>query len=144
MGKRRNLKVGKDSVVYGNVNGEIGDRSVVVGPTDDRGNTILNKGPLAIGHGAYAGPDSIAIGAGAGAGAGALQAYREIGNIVQNSGDMVLIQNFAELNAAIECKERDKPRIRQLWDIISSASTISGFIDLVARASVFVDKIIKL
>jgi hypothetical protein len=36
--------------------GKVGDRSVVVGPTDDRGNTILNKGPLAVGHGAYACP----------------------------------------------------------------------------------------
>ena len=64
------MKVGKDSVVMGNVSPDssVGDRSVVVGATDERGNTILNK-PMAVGHGAKAGPDSIAIGAQASAGA---------------------------------------------------------------------------
>ena len=62
--------VGSDSVVIGQVppNAKVGDRSVVIGSTDSRGNTILNQ-PMAIGNGACAGPGSIAIGAGAGAGA---------------------------------------------------------------------------
>ena len=62
--------VGNDSVVMGQVspNAKIGDRSVVIGATDARGNTILNQ-PMAIGNGACAGPGSIAIGANAGAGA---------------------------------------------------------------------------
>jgi hypothetical protein len=59
------LSIGKDSVVMGNVSGKIGDRSVVVGATDSHGNTILNK-PMAVGHNAHAGPNSIAIGADAG------------------------------------------------------------------------------
>jgi hypothetical protein len=65
-------KVGNDSVVYGNVqHRNVGDRSVVVGPTDAKGDTILRPGPggIAIGAGAKAGPYSLSIGAGAGAGA---------------------------------------------------------------------------
>ena len=65
-----NLDVGDDSVVIGRVapTTRVGNRSTIVGATDDRGYTILNT-PMAIGHGAYAGPGSIAIGTGAGAGA---------------------------------------------------------------------------
>jgi len=63
------MKVGKDSVVMGNVpaNLEVGDGSVVVGATDANGNTILNQ-PMAVGRNARSGPGSIAIGANAGAG----------------------------------------------------------------------------
>jgi hypothetical protein len=64
------LSVGDESVVVGRVapNTRVGNRSTIVGATDDRGNTILNT-PMAIGHGAYAGPGSVAIGTGAGSGA---------------------------------------------------------------------------
>lgn len=66
--KSRKLDVGRDAVVMGNdVTGNVGDGSVVIGATDDRGNTILNTS-MAVGRGATAGPDSIAIGAGAHAG----------------------------------------------------------------------------
>jgi hypothetical protein len=66
--KSRKLDVGSDSVVIGNdVTGNVGDGSVVIGATDTRGNVILNT-PMAVGRGAVAGPNSIAIGAGAGAG----------------------------------------------------------------------------
>jgi hypothetical protein len=56
------MKVGKDSVVMGDVSGrsDVGDRSVVIGPTDTRGNTILNKS-MAVGHGAKAGEGSVAM-----------------------------------------------------------------------------------
>ncbi|OGI64795.1 MAG: hypothetical protein A2W18_00655 [Candidatus Muproteobacteria bacterium RBG_16_60_9] len=72
------MKVGKDSVVTGNVapDSTVGDRSVVVGPTDSRGNTIHNK-PMAVGYGAKAGPDSIAIGAHANAGTQPTKAWWE-------------------------------------------------------------------
>ncbi len=67
--------VGKESVVYGNVpaNAEIGDGSVVIGPTDKNGNTILNpSGSTAIGAGARAGQNALAVGAGAVAGLGSV------------------------------------------------------------------------
>ncbi len=66
------LSVGADSIVVGGIPSDtkVGDRSVVIGSTDSRGNTILNQGSVAIGQGATAGPDSIAIGANANAGRG--------------------------------------------------------------------------
>jgi len=62
--------IGDDAVVMGNVPSttKVGNGSVVIGPTDAHGNTIINQ-PMAVGHNAQAGPNSIAIGAGAGAGA---------------------------------------------------------------------------
>jgi len=62
--------VGTDSVVYGRVAPglRVGDRSVVVGATDERGHTII-PGGTAVGYGAKADPTSVAIGSGAGGGA---------------------------------------------------------------------------
>ena len=59
--------VGNDSVVMGSVpsTARVGDRSVVIGPTDTHGNTILTQ-PMTVGHNAHGGPDSIVIGADAG------------------------------------------------------------------------------
>ena len=59
--------IGDDSVVIGKVNRKVGNRSVVIGPTDDHGNTII-RGPLAAGYKARAEKNSIAIGAYANAG----------------------------------------------------------------------------
>ena len=69
---KKGIAVGKDSVVVGNIpdGSKIGDSSVVVGPTDANGNTILNKGGMAIGKGAKADATSIAIGENANAGGG--------------------------------------------------------------------------
>jgi hypothetical protein len=63
------MKIGKNSVVMGLVSPdlEVGEGCVIIGPTDERGNTIIDKS-MAVGHGAQAGPDSIAIGAFSGAG----------------------------------------------------------------------------
>jgi hypothetical protein len=62
------METGKDSVVIGNVpsNIRVGEGSVVIGATDANGNTIINQ-PMAVGRGAKAGKNSIAIGAFAGA-----------------------------------------------------------------------------
>jgi hypothetical protein len=61
------VEVGDESVVIGNVTGPVGNRSVVIGATDNKGNTILNQ-PMAVGYRAQADPTSIAIGAFARAG----------------------------------------------------------------------------
>jgi len=37
----KTIKTGKDSVEIDNVTGEVGDGSVVIGPTDERDNTII-------------------------------------------------------------------------------------------------------
>lgn len=63
------MKIGKNSVVMGLVSPdlEVGEGCVIIRPTDERGNTIIDK-PMAVGHGAQAGIGSIATGAFAGAG----------------------------------------------------------------------------
>ena len=63
------ITVGNESVVIGNVTGNVGDKSVVIGSTDDKGNTVLNT-PMAVGSGAHTDGGSIAIGANAGAAQG--------------------------------------------------------------------------
>jgi hypothetical protein len=64
------IVTGKDSTVVGQIppGSRVGDRSTVVGATDSNGNTILNRGGLAIGNGAKADSTSVAIGAHANAG----------------------------------------------------------------------------
>ena len=66
----KGITLGTDSVGYGLIpdGTKIGNGSVLVGPTHAFGNTILNQGGTAIGHGATAGPTSIAVGANARAG----------------------------------------------------------------------------
>ena len=82
------IMVGKDSVAMGNIPKglRIGDRSVFVGPTGWHGNTILNKGGIAVGNGARADSTSIAIGAGANAGGGAPQNIYAPGGIAIGGG----------------------------------------------------------
>lgn len=142
MSKERKLRVGKDAVVIGKVSGDVGDGSVVIGPTDDKGNVIL-RGTMAAGRGAYAGPNSIAIGAGAGAGAAVGHAFLEIGNLIQSSGDHVLIQNFADLRIAINSDNKDKPLIQRLWDTVKSAAVLNGAAGFVIQVSTFIASITR-
>jgi hypothetical protein len=64
------LTLGTDATAVGNLptGSRLGDGSTYVGATDANGNTILNRGGTAIGHGATADPTSIAIAANAHAG----------------------------------------------------------------------------
>jgi hypothetical protein len=64
-----NPTVGNDSVVMGDYNGNVGDRSVVIRPPQGSTNVMLNQ-PGAYGYRACAGPGSLAVGAYAGAGCG--------------------------------------------------------------------------
>lgn len=65
--KRGKLSVGVDFGVIGRVSGEVGDGSVVIGATDDRGNVVLSQS-MVIGRNARAVPGSIAVGANASTG----------------------------------------------------------------------------
>jgi len=58
-----------NTIVNAPVPSNMGNGNTIVGPTDSRGNTIINQGGTAIGNGACADGTSIAIGAGANAGA---------------------------------------------------------------------------
>ena len=94
------MKIGKDAVVMGNVSPdtEVGDGSVVVGPTDANGNTIINQ-PMAVGRNAQAGPQSIAIGAGANASAGfnLEAALHEIEAIAKQNNDTNVLNELAKV-----------------------------------------------
>ncbi|MGD1153157.1 MAG: hypothetical protein ABR911_09835 [Syntrophales bacterium] len=141
MDKDRKLRVGKDAVVYGDVSGDIGDGSVVIGPTDSRGNVILNR-TMAVGRGAYAGPGSIAIGAGAGAGSDVVHAFHEIGKIIQSSGDTGLLNDFKDLCNELNKHEKDKSRIRMLWDTVKASGVLIEAIDSVSKVSLFIASIL--
>lgn len=136
MSKPRKLNVGKDSVVIGDVSGNVGDGSVVVGPTDDRGNVILNQ-PMAVGRNAFAGPGSIAIGAGAGAGAGAQLSnlINKLSDVVGQTGDSEIIDKFNELIAELT-GENGTPSKEKSLSIISwlkGAAVLSRSIALIEQ-----------
>lgn len=131
---KKHLFVGKDSVVIGNVSGNIGDGSVVIGATDPNGNTILNKS-MAIGRNAYAAQDSIAIGAGAGAGSGIEMVLNQIGKIIQNTDDPELLDSFTAFCAELNKPNKNKTLLTTLWNGIKSAAALNGFTALTAKIS---------
>jgi hypothetical protein len=130
----RKVDVGDDSVVMGNISGCVGHRSVVIGPTDDRGNTILNQS-MAVGHNAHAGQGSIAIGANAGAGSEIGVVFAEIGKIIEATGDQALISAFSGLCLALNSPQKDKSTITRLWDTIKTSAALNGSIELVLKAT---------
>jgi hypothetical protein len=141
MDNERKLRVGKDAVVIGDISGDVGDGSVVIGATDSRGNVILNQ-TMAVGRDAHAGSGSIAIGAGAGAGSDIVHAFHKIGKIIQASGDTGLLNDFTDLCHELNKHEKDKSRIRMLWDTIKAAAVLNGAIDFVSKVSSFIASIL--
>ncbi len=136
------MKIGKHSVVIGNVpsNSDIGEGSVVIGATDTRGNTILNQ-PMAVGFGAKANSNSIAIGAFSGSGV-RVPTFPEY-----MKNEMVELLRFAaqqrndELIAAIQKLSNelkpDKPTaslVLKAWEGVEALATIDGAQNLVTSA----------
>ena len=137
----RKLSVGKDAVVIGNVTGHVGDGSVIIGATDERGNTIINT-PMAVGRGAFAGPGSIAIGAGAGAGASANLPFlvNQLYDAVGKTNDPALVAQFNELIAEVngENGKTDKSKIKTILGHLRNAATLNGVLGLIDKiASLF-------
>jgi len=67
---------GNDNTIYSPaapVPSVSGNGNTIVGPTDSRGNSVITQPGTAIGRGAKAGPNGIAIGAGAGGGESSVQ-----------------------------------------------------------------------
>lgn len=136
------MKIGKDSVVIGNVDArEIGERCVVIGATDANGNTIINT-PMAVGYGAKAGPGSIAIGNFAGAGPvelhfpPAIQA--DMGALVETAQQ----HQHAEVLAALQCiaEELRKPLpqpslIHRAWAGVQALADIEGATSLLTKGT---------
>ena len=61
-------EMGDNNTLVNTTARRMGSGNTIIGPTDDRGNVLLNRGGVAIGAGASADETSIAIGANAGAG----------------------------------------------------------------------------
>ena len=128
----KKLKVGKDSVVMGNVNGEVGDGSVVIGPTDNQGNTILNQS-MAVGRGAKAGPGSIAIGANAGAGSELFHLIDTLKTIPEIQNDTTLLSTIDVFRAELSKPSPESSTVQSLWPIIKASATVGGAISLVTQ-----------
>lgn len=130
------MKVGKDAVVMGNVpsGARIGDGSVVIGPTDSHGNTIINQ-PMAVGRGAQAGPGSIAIGAFAGAGvANALQIdIQQLAELVAKQNNAALEEQFEKLKSELTNKTPNRGAVFAAWEGVKALATIDGAHNLLAK-----------
>lgn len=133
---QNDLNVGEDAVVIGNIKGNIGNGSVVIGATDSNGNTIINK-PMAVGRNAKAGPGSIAIGANAGAGSEVFILLTELKNIFKNNNNKIALESVISLISELNNSQPDKIKIGNLWEIIKSMATVSGAISLIEKISVF-------
>jgi len=127
-----NIKTGKDSVVIGNVSGEIGEGSVVIGATDERGNTIINQ-PMAVGRGASAGPGSIAIGAGASAGSNVLHLIDTLKAVPEVQNDTTLLSAIDALAKELEKRNPEPTTIQSLWSVIKASATIGGAVSLIQQ-----------
>jgi hypothetical protein len=132
------MKIGKDSVVMGNVpqNLEVGDGSVVIGATDARGNTIINR-PMAIGRNAQAGTNSIAIGAGANAGihSNLVAAIHELSKLAQQSNDSQAVAHLGAISGELNKSAPDKSFILKSWDAVKAAASLDGAYSLLAKIS---------
>lgn len=139
---QNNLNVGEESVVIGNVRGNVGNHSVIVGATDSHGNTILNQ-PMAVGYNAKAGPGSIAIGAYAGAGSDGFLLLNELKEIIKQNGDEKTLENIINLIGELKKPNIDKTKVSQLWENIKSVTTITNAIASITQISLFIAQIIK-
>jgi len=129
MGK---IKTGKDSVVMGDVSGEVGEGSVVIGPTDNRGNTIINQ-PMAVGRGASAGPGSIAIGAGASAGSDIFHLIDALRSSPEIQSDKTLIATIDAFQDELRKQDPEPAAVLSLWSVIKASATVGGAIGLVQQ-----------
>ena len=129
-------KIGKDTVVIGKVPAgtSVGDRSVVIGPTDGRGNVKLNK-TMAVGYGANAGPGSVAIGAFANAG-GSLHAHLvDLDAFVAEHADEPAKQQWARFREELDRDPRQPGAVMKAWETVKAAGSLNGAHDLLEKIS---------
>lgn len=135
------MKVGKDSVVIGNVppDSHVGNGSVVIGATDSRGNTIINQ-PMAVGRGAQAGPSSIAIGAFAGAGVAQQQSLVDLQSALQQFAEFVVAQNnkalaqqFEKLKSELQSPTPNQSAVLTAWEGVKALATVDSAHNLLAK-----------
>ena len=133
------MKVGKDSVVMGNVpsNLEVGEGCVIIGATDGHGNTIINQ-PMAVGRNAQAGPNSIAIGAGANAGGSInlVAALHELSTFAQQSNNQRALSELTNILSELNKHQPDKSIILKAWDTVKALGSINGAHVLLSKISI--------
>jgi hypothetical protein len=143
--KPRKLIIGKDSVVIGNVTGTVGDGSVVIGPTDAHGNTIINT-PMAVGRNAYADETSIAIGAGASAGRGAdfVSTINRISDAVAETNDPEIVAEFNRLISEFsgENGQPDPVKAKTILETLKTFGALNGSISLIEKAGELISSMI--
>lgn len=126
-------------MVMGNVpaNLEVGEGCVVIGATDERGNTIINQ-PMAIGRNAQAGPNSIAIGAGANAGGGInlVAALHELSALAQESNNQHALMELNSILVELNKSQPDKSLILKAWEGVKALGAIDGAHTILAKVSV--------
>ena len=132
------MKTGKDCVVMGNVpqNLEIGDGCVIIGATDEQGNTIINQ-PMAIGKNSQAGVNSIAIGAGANAGGGnnLVAMLNELSIFAQQSGNSSILPEIMLMLSECNKQQPDKSLILKSWEAVKALGAINGATVLLTKIS---------
>ena len=132
------MKIGKDSVVMGNVpsNLEVGEGCVIIGATDKRGNTIINQ-PMAVGRNAQAGPNSIAIGAGANAGGGInlVATLHQLSTFAQQSNNQQVLTEVTKILSELNKPQPNKSVILKAWEAVKALGSINGAHTLLSKIS---------
>lgn len=136
-----NLKVGENSVVIGNVSGQVGNNSVVIGATDNKGNIVLNS-TMAIGTNAFAGPGSIAIGTNSGAGYEIPIILNQINQLIEHSSDPQLMEKFANFRNILNSQnslKQNKNILSTLWAAIKVATTLGAAGELTGKITSWIE-----
>ena len=131
--EHQTVAIGDDNTLIGVDPPEnMGSGNTIIGPTDAAGNTILNRGGVAVGRGARADGTSIAIGAGAMAGSGVFDLLSQLQCLLED-GHADEASNVAELSAELRKPDCSPSRVRQLWAVIKVAATTNEAATLVAQ-----------
>lgn len=128
----KKITVGKDSVVIGNVSGNVGDNSVVIGAMDANGNVILNQS-MAIGKNAYASEGSIAIGTNAGAGSQLPILLQQLRLTIEQTGDATIIEKLNIFESELKKEAPNQSLLKQTWETLKNIGSINGMIGIVQK-----------
>ncbi len=122
---------GDDNIAIGDVKGNTkGNRNIRIGPTDDKGN--VNLKPMIVGTGAQGGSRDVVIGTNAKGSSDLIQSLQELKEIMATSDNPDSIKLVVDLIKELQSSEKDKNKIKSLWDRIKSFNYI-GATDLIIR-----------
>lgn len=140
MDDKNKINIGEDSVVIGNVTGNVGNRSVIIGATDSNGNTIINQ-PMAVGYNAKAGPGSIAIGANAGAGSDIFFLLNNLEFFAQK--EVNSLSEIRDLIQELKIPIKNKSKIQNLWKTINDFKWTAEAFILIKQIYPYIQQYLK-